>query len=97
MRTGVIEWARREGGEMNRRATAPGVIGRALPRIEDPPLLTGRGAFVADIDFPHQLHMRVVRSPYAHAVLRGVDVAMARGAPGVAAVDGGGYRRSAAD
>jgi aerobic carbon-monoxide dehydrogenase large subunit len=78
--------ARGGRGEMSHRATAPGVIGRALPRIEDPPLLTGRGAFVGDINFPHQLHMRLVRSPYAHAVLRGADVAAALAAPGVVAV-----------
>ena len=70
---------------MNRGASAPAVIGRKLPRLEDPPLLTGRGAFVGDINFPHQLHMRVVRSPFAHAVLGAVDVAAARTAPGVVA------------
>ncbi|MBV8119477.1 MAG: hypothetical protein JO081_06015, partial [Alphaproteobacteria bacterium] len=52
-----------DGGKMNRGASTPAVIGRSLPRLEDPPLLTGRGAFVGDINFPHQLHMRVVRSP----------------------------------
>src|SRR5437764_2061236 len=62
------------------------VIGRSVPRLEDPPLVTGRGRFVGDLGFPHQLHMRVVRSPYAHAVLRRVDTAAALAAPGVAAV-----------
>jgi aerobic carbon-monoxide dehydrogenase large subunit len=61
-------------------------LGRPLRRLEDPPLLTGRGQFVGDLGFPHQLHMRVVRSPYAHAVLRGLDTAAARAAPGVVAV-----------
>ena len=54
--------------------------------MEDPPLLTGRGAFVGDIGFPHQLHMRIVRSPHANAVLRSVDVGAALAAPGVVAV-----------
>jgi len=49
-------------------------------------LLAGRGAFVGDIGFPHQLHMRIVRSPYANAVLRSVNVATALAAPGIAAV-----------
>jgi len=49
-------------------------------------LLTGRGAFVGDIGFPHQLHMRIARSPYANAVLRSVNVATALAAPGIAAV-----------
>jgi len=71
---------------MNREAAPRPTLGRSLPRLEDAPLLTGRGEFVGDIGFPHQLHMRVVRSPYAHAVLLRVDVAAARAAPGVAAV-----------
>jgi aerobic carbon-monoxide dehydrogenase large subunit len=62
------------------------VIGRSVPRLEDRPLVRGRGRFVGDISFPHQLHMRVVRSPYAHAALGGVDVAAALAAPGVVGV-----------
>jgi len=62
------------------------VFGRSVARLEDQPLLTGRGAFVGDIGFPHQLHMRISRSSYANAVLRGVDIAAALAAPGVVAV-----------
>src|SRR5439155_2604546 len=66
---------------------SPGrVLGRSVPRLEDPALVAGRGRFVGDISFPHQLHMRVVRSPYAHAVLHAVDIAAAQAAPGVVAV-----------
>jgi len=71
---------------MNREAAPRPTLGRSLLRLEDPSLLTGRGEFVGDIGFPHQLHMHVVRSPYAHAVLLRVDVAAARAAQGVAAV-----------
>ena len=60
-------------------------LGRSVARLEDPPLLTGRGAFVGDIGFPRQLHMRIVRSPYANAVLRSVDIARALAAPGIVA------------
>jgi carbon-monoxide dehydrogenase large subunit len=62
------------------------VLGRSVPRLEDPPLLTGRGQFVGDIAFPRQLHLRIVRSPYAHAALRGIETAAALAAPGVIAV-----------
>jgi carbon-monoxide dehydrogenase large subunit/6-hydroxypseudooxynicotine dehydrogenase subunit gamma len=48
-------------------------------------LLTGLGAFVGDIGFPRQLHMRIVRSPYANSVLRSVDIARALAAPGIVA------------
>jgi aerobic carbon-monoxide dehydrogenase large subunit len=62
------------------------VLGHPVARLEDSPLLIGRGAFVGDIGFPHQLHMRVVRSPYANAVLRSVNLAPALAAPGTVAV-----------
>ena len=61
-------------------------IGRSVPRLEDRPLVTGNGAFAADISFPHQLHMRVVRSAYAHGRLISIDTEAARKAPGVFAV-----------
>jgi carbon-monoxide dehydrogenase large subunit len=61
-------------------------VGRSVPRLEDLPLVTGNGRFAADISFPHQLHMRVVRSSYAHGRIRTIDTAAARGAPGVVAV-----------
>jgi CO/xanthine dehydrogenase Mo-binding subunit len=62
------------------------ILGRSVPRLEDRPLVRGQGQFVGDIAFPHQLHMRVVRSPYAHAVLRAVDISAALAAPGVVSV-----------
>ena len=62
------------------------LIGRSVTRLEDPPLLTGAGRFAADVSFPHQLHMRIVRSSYAHARLLAIDTAQARALPGVYAV-----------
>src|ERR687885_51072 len=67
-------------------AYAARVLGRSVPRLEDPPLVRGQGQFVGDIAFPHQLHMRVVRSPYAHALLRAIDVSAALTARGVVSV-----------
>ena len=63
-----------------------GFVGRSVPRLEDAPLVTGRGRFAADIAFPHMLHMRVVRSSYAHGRIVAVDATAARAAPGVVAV-----------
>jgi aerobic carbon-monoxide dehydrogenase large subunit len=68
------------------KAPTGGVLGCSVPRLEDRPLVTGRGRFVGDISFPHQLHLRVVRSPFAHAVLGAVDSAAAQAAPGVVAI-----------
>ena len=62
------------------------VIGRSLSRREDPPLLRGQGRFAADINFPGQWIMRVVRSPVAHGEIKGVDTSAALALPGVHAV-----------
>ena len=62
------------------------VIGESVMRLEDPPLVRGKGRFIADVNFPHQLHMRVVRSPIAHGRLRGIDASQARALRGVHAV-----------
>ena len=61
-------------------------IGRSVPRLEDPPLVRGRGRFAGDVSFPHQLHMRLARSPVAHGLVVTVDTAAARATPGVVAV-----------
>ncbi|MBI0538513.1 xanthine dehydrogenase family protein molybdopterin-binding subunit [Roseomonas sp. KE2513] len=62
------------------------VVGRGVARIEDGPLLRGEGRFAADVNFPRQLHMRVVRAELAHARLLRVDASAARTMPGVVAV-----------
>ncbi|ORE95288.1 xanthine dehydrogenase family protein molybdopterin-binding subunit [Acuticoccus yangtzensis] len=61
-------------------------VGRALPRLDDSVHLEGRGRFVADIDIPRQLHMRVVRSNVACAKLINVDMSEAYHVPGVVAI-----------
>jgi CO/xanthine dehydrogenase Mo-binding subunit len=61
-------------------------LGRSLRRLEDRPLLTGQGRFAADVNFPGQLHMRVVRSPVAYGRLVAVDTDEALAMAGVAAV-----------
>jgi carbon-monoxide dehydrogenase large subunit len=62
------------------------VVGASVTRLEDVPLVTGRGLFAADVTFPDTLHMRVVRSPVAHGRIVTVDTSAARSAPGVVAV-----------
>jgi carbon-monoxide dehydrogenase large subunit len=61
----------------------PKLVGRSVYRKEDGPLLRGLGRFAADINFPNQLHMRVVRSTYAHGRIVSVDLAPALAMPGV--------------
>lgn len=62
-----------------------GLVGKSVLRKEDGPLLRGQGRFAADINFPNQLHMRVVRSTYAHGRIVSVDLAPALAIPGVVA------------
>src|SRR5581483_7930841 len=61
-------------------------IGASVARLEDRPLVTGRGQFAGDISFPHQLHMRIVRAANAHGLLKTVDVREAKAVCGVVAV-----------
>jgi CO/xanthine dehydrogenase Mo-binding subunit len=67
--------------------TAPAkFVGRSVPRLEDRPLLLGQGRFAADISFPDQWCMRVVRSPVAHGKIKSIDATAALKLPGVHAV-----------
>jgi carbon-monoxide dehydrogenase large subunit len=61
-------------------------IGASPERRRDAVLIAGRGRFVADVSRPGQVWARVVRSPVAHARLRGVDAGRALALPGVVAV-----------
>jgi carbon-monoxide dehydrogenase large subunit len=61
-------------------------IGKRIKRNEDPRLLTGQALFVDDVEIPGMLHAAFVRSDYAHAHLRGIDVSEARNRSGVVAV-----------
>lgn len=61
-------------------------ISQPLLRLEDPALLTGRGRFLDDLYFPRMAHAYVLRSPHAHAEIRGADTAAAKAMPGVLAI-----------
>jgi len=71
---------------MNENPRATKWIGQSVERLEDPPLVTGRGRFAGDINFPRQLHMRIVRSNHAHGRILSIDTDAAREMPGVVAV-----------
>jgi aerobic carbon-monoxide dehydrogenase large subunit len=58
-------------------------IGQAVPRIEDPRLLTGRGRYTDDLRLGGEAHLHVLRSPHAHAVVKAVRAEAAASAPGV--------------
>src|SRR3954454_5013176 len=61
-------------------------IGQPVPRSEDPVLLRGEGRYSDDVSLPGQAYAVMVRSHYAHGIIRGIDTAAARAMPGVLAV-----------
>ncbi len=60
-------------------------FGAAVPRIEDPELVCGRGRFLDDIELPGMVHAAFVRAAPAHARLKGINVTAAAALPGVVA------------
>jgi len=61
-------------------------IGQPVTRKEDARFLTGRGRYVADLDFARQAHAVFIYSPHAHARIRAIEKATAEQSPGVFAV-----------
>lgn len=70
-------------------------IGTDVRRTEDLRFITGAGRYVDDHSLPGQCHARFVRSPYAHAIVAGIDVKQAASMPGVIAVFTGAQMREA--
>jgi carbon-monoxide dehydrogenase large subunit len=62
------------------------VLGSAIKRREDPRLITGHGKYTDDFSLPGMAHLAVVRSPYAHARIRGIRTKKALSLPGVLGV-----------
>lgn len=60
--------------------------GQPVRRKEDQRLLTGHGTYTDDKIIPGAAHSVVVRAPYAHAEITGMDASAAKAAPGVLAV-----------
>ena len=58
-------------------------IGQPHLRVEDPPLVTGKGRFVSDLIPDGALRAAFVRSPHAHAKFKFTDLETARKMPGV--------------
>ncbi|WP_245513009.1 xanthine dehydrogenase family protein molybdopterin-binding subunit [Enterovirga rhinocerotis] len=63
-------------------------IGQPVHRREDPTLVQGHGRYTDDVQVEGQVYAAFVRSPYAHGVIRSVDLDAAREMPGVLAVYG---------
>lgn len=69
------------------RVTAAPYLGRALERLEDAALLSGRGAYADDLGVkPGTLYAAILRAPHGHALVKSIDASRAERSAGVRAV-----------
>jgi carbon-monoxide dehydrogenase large subunit len=61
-------------------------IGKAVKRVEDKRFITGKGKYTDDMILPGQTYAYIIRSPYAHAQVKSIDISQALAAEGVVAV-----------
>ena len=66
--------------------TVHGGIGQSVKRKEDARFVRGKGNYVDDVKLPGMLYLDIVRSPYAHATIRYINIEKALKVPGVLAV-----------
>jgi carbon-monoxide dehydrogenase large subunit len=69
-----------------RTSSEIGGMGHSVKRKEDPRFIRGEGEYIDDVNLPGQLWLDIVRSPYAHATIKGIDASEALKIPGVLAV-----------
>jgi CO/xanthine dehydrogenase Mo-binding subunit len=66
------------------------VVGRDAARQDAPERVRGEARYTADVQLPGMLHTAVLRSPFAHARVKRIDLAPALRLPGVRAALGPG-------
>src|ERR671923_832739 len=66
--------------------TTTSVFGARMKRVEDPRMITGAARYLDDLKLPGMAYVTVLRSPYAHARINGIDTSKAEAHPGVIAV-----------
>ncbi|MEQ1632904.1 MAG: molybdopterin cofactor-binding domain-containing protein, partial [Planctomycetota bacterium] len=59
------------------------VIGTAIRKIDARSKVSGLTKFADDLTLPRMLHMKLLRSTVAHALIKGIDLQKARAMPGV--------------
>ena len=65
---------------------APFAIGRDVPRVDAWAKATGEALYAGDLRLPGMTYGHLLRSPYAHAHVVGIDASRAEAMPGVVAV-----------
>jgi aldehyde oxidoreductase len=84
------EWQAYKGGVLmlieDAAPPSDGLVGARVGRLDGEAKVTGQAKYAADISLPGMLHARAVRSPHAHALIRGINCSSALAMPGVTAV-----------
>ena len=62
------------------------VVGKSERKVDGRALVTGKPVFVADLQLPDTLHVKILGSPHAHARIARIDSSAAEALPGVACV-----------
>jgi CO/xanthine dehydrogenase Mo-binding subunit len=62
------------------------IVGHSVARVDGADKVTGRAKYVADLVIPGMIEGKILRSPYAHALVRAIDAREAEALPGVVAV-----------
>lgn len=62
------------------------VVSHGVTRYDGPDKVTGRAKYTADIQLPGMVYGKILGSPIAHGLIRGIDTSRARALPGVLAV-----------
>src|SRR5207244_12632371 len=77
-----------DGRPFGRRTTMTvhGGVGQSIKRKEDARFVRGKGNYVDDVKLPGMLYLDIVRSPYAHARIRSINIEKALKVPSVLAV-----------
>jgi CO/xanthine dehydrogenase Mo-binding subunit len=61
------------------------VIGKRIPKVDGPELVTGKALYSIDDEVPGMIYGKILTSPYAHARIKNIDVSKAEALPGVRA------------
>jgi len=59
------------------------VVGKPRRRVDGRAKVTGQTRFADDFALPRMVHLKLLRSPHAHALIESLDVARAQAHPGV--------------
>src|SRR5919197_2446059 len=72
--------------QVEAETTTTSVLGARMKRVEDPRMITGAAKYLDDLKLPGMAYVAVLRSPYAHARINGIDTSKAAAHPGVVGV-----------